>query len=181
MPGLAVCPFLNRVTTLTNTLLDSSKMEVVRQMRWESSEESRPLCPVCPFTTHVCKSAKEELFHHILLCSRRDPLTGGSSIIAPEAKLGTAVAALFLSFFALAQVFAGAIGMPHEHEQLEKLQRWHGGLQDKLMQPCTPTHTPPPPPAGAAPVCALPLSGARLPLLPHDNACAPTCRESCWS
>lgn len=41
------------------------------------------------------------------LCySRRDPLTGGSSIIAPEAKLGTAVAALFLSFFALAQVWA---------------------------------------------------------------------------
>ncbi|KAI3425120.1 hypothetical protein D9Q98_008892 [Chlorella vulgaris] len=55
------------VTTLINVMLDSDKMDVVRQM------------------------------------SRKDPLTGGSSIITPEAKLGTAVAALFLSFFALAQ------------------------------------------------------------------------------
>ena len=37
-------------------------------------------------------------------CSRRDQLTGGSSIIGPEAKLGAAVGALFLSFFSLAQV-----------------------------------------------------------------------------
>lgn len=64
------------VTTLTNTLLDSNKMEVVRQM------------------------------------SRRDPLTGGSSIIAPEAKLGTAVAALFLSFFALAQALRLFVHFP---------------------------------------------------------------------
>jgi hypothetical protein len=35
--------------------------------------------------------------------SHKDPLTGGSSIIGPEAKLGAAVAALFLSFFSLAQ------------------------------------------------------------------------------
>jgi hypothetical protein len=47
------------------------------------------------------------------VCSRHDPFTGGSSIISPEAKLGAAIAALFLSFFALAQAssrFAAEFG-----------------------------------------------------------------------
>lgn len=40
-----------------------------------------------------------------LPCSRNDPLTGGSSVIAPETKLGVACGALLLSFFSLAQVW----------------------------------------------------------------------------
>lgn len=100
-----------RVTTLTNLVLDGGKMAIIREWRWaapawwdgvsgcQSSFQQQGQKAVTPLQ-HTTQSPRPCTRAR----SRNDPLTGGSSIISPEVKLGTAVAALFFSFFSLAQV-----------------------------------------------------------------------------
>ena len=66
--------------------------------------QARRLCSVTTLINVVLDGSKMAV---VRAWARGDPLTGGSSLIAPEAKLGAACAALFLSFFSLAQARAG--------------------------------------------------------------------------